>query len=70
MTKIEFTKLKEKTAHGFYLFHNRYEFIVRFNRIEKSLFIRYRTIKYRGGCDTEKEAIELSFMMLNKWIDE
>ena len=70
ITKTELKKLKEKTKHGFYMFHNYYEFIVRFNRKEKNLFIQYKTIKYRGGCSTEKDAIEMAEILLNKWTNE
>lgn len=70
ITITEIKKLKEKTKHGFYLFHDYHEFIVRFNRKEKDLFIRHGTTKYRGGCSNEKQAIETSLLLLNKWINE
>ena len=70
ITKTELKELKEKTKNGFYIFHDYHEFIVRFNRKEKSLFVQYIDTKFRCGCRTEKEAIETALMLLNNWIDE
>lgn len=61
--------LKVKTEKGFYIFNDYHEFIIIFEKKEKHLFINYLTIKYRGSCSTEKEAIETASVMLNKWIN-